>query len=64
MHEARTTRQLVVRSPRAFRSIKRLLRRPVLEEMQRGEEASIQEFVEIWYSEETRAELEKIKIRP
>lgn len=56
--------ELVVKSPRAFRSIKRLLRQPVLEEMQRREEASIQEFVEIWYSDETRAELEKIKIRP
>jgi len=26
--------------------------------------ASIREFVEIWDSRETRAELEKIKIRP
>ena len=56
--------ELVVKSPRAFRSIKRLLRQPVLEEMQRREEASIQEFVEIWYSDETRAELEKIKSAP
>jgi hypothetical protein len=32
--------------------------------MQRREEASIREFVDIWYSAETRTELEKIKIRP
>jgi len=64
VHEARgRLEQLAGRSPDAFRSIKRLLRRPVLEEMQRGEDASIQEFVDIWYSEATRAELEKIKIR-
>jgi Delta3-Delta2-enoyl-CoA isomerase len=55
--------QLAGRSPDAFRSIKRLLRRPVEEEMQRTEDASIRDFVEIWYSKETRAELEKIKIR-
>jgi enoyl-CoA hydratase/carnithine racemase len=48
----------------AFRSIKRLVRQPVLEAMQRREEASIRDFVEIWYSAATRAELEKIKIRP
>jgi enoyl-CoA hydratase/carnithine racemase len=54
---------LVAKSPRAFRSIKRLLRQPVVEEMQRREEASIQEFVDVWYSDETRAELAKIQIR-
>ena len=51
------------RSPTAFRSIKLLLRQPILEEMQRREAASVREFVEIWYSAETRRELEKIKIR-
>jgi len=48
----------------AFTRIKRLLRQPVLEAFQGREEASIREFVEIWYSAETRAELEKITIRP
>jgi len=48
----------------AFRSIKRAVRQPVLEAMQRREDASIREFVDIWYSAETRAELEKITIRP
>jgi 3,2-trans-enoyl-CoA isomerase len=55
--------ELASRSPRAFSSIKRLLRRPLAEEIERREGASIREFVDIWYSEETRAELEKIKIR-
>jgi len=32
--------------------------------MQRREDMSIREFVDIWYSEETRRELQKIKIRP
>lgn len=59
----RRLEQLAGRSPQAFRSIKRLLRRPLAEEIQRREEASIREFVEIWYSKEMRAELEKIKIR-
>ena len=55
--------QLAGRPPHAFRSIKELLRRPLAEEIQQREEASIREFVEIWYSKETRTELEKIKIR-
>jgi len=48
---------------RAFRSIKTLLRGPVGEEIRRREAASIREFVEIWYSEETWAKLRKIEIR-
>jgi enoyl-CoA hydratase/carnithine racemase len=64
LDEARTRlEELASRSPQAFRSIKRLLRQSVLDEIERREEASIREFVEIWYSEGTRAELEKIKIR-
>jgi enoyl-CoA hydratase len=55
---------LAARSPRAFGGIKRLLRQPVMEEMQRREEASIREFVDVWYSAVTRAELAKIQIRP
>ena len=65
LDEARTRlEELASKSPPAFRSIKRLLRQSVVEEFQRREEASIREFVDIWYSEETRRELEKIKIRP
>jgi enoyl-CoA hydratase/carnithine racemase len=55
--------ELASRSPQAFQSIKRLLRRPLADEIERREEASIREFVDIWYSVGTRAELEKIKIR-
>jgi enoyl-CoA hydratase/carnithine racemase len=58
----RRLQELTAKSPTAFASIKRLLRQPILEEMERREPASIQEFVEIWYSEETRRQLEKIKI--
>lgn len=58
----RRLHELTAKSPTAFRSIKRLLRQPILEEMERREAASIQEFVEIWYSAETRRQLEKIKI--
>ncbi len=46
----------------AFRSIKLLLRQPVLEEIQRTEGPSIREFVEIWYSGDTRQRLQEIKI--
>ena len=56
--------ELAARPPVAFGSIKRQLRQPVLDEMHRREDASIREFVEIWYSKETRAQLELIKIRP
>ncbi|MCA1962295.1 MAG: enoyl-CoA hydratase/isomerase family protein [Desulfomonile sp.] len=50
------------RDPRAFASIKRLLRKPIANEWKLREQASIDEFVDIWYSESTRAQLEQIKI--
>jgi enoyl-CoA hydratase/carnithine racemase len=59
----RRLQEHAARSPAAFHSIKRLLREPILEEMQRREATSLREFVEIWYSPETRRELEKITIR-
>lgn len=46
----------------AFKSLKSLLRKPVAEEMVKREKDSIQEFVDIWYSEKTRKNLEEIKI--
>ncbi len=49
--------------PRAFESIKRLIRGPVAEVMTRRERGSIFEFVDIWYSEGTRKQLQDIKIR-
>jgi enoyl-CoA hydratase/carnithine racemase len=51
------------KDPEAYRSVKMLLRTPVLEETARREEASLREFVEIWYSERTRESLRKIEIR-
>ena len=46
----------------AFSGIKSLLRKPVLEGSAQKEEASIQRFVETWYSDATRAILSKIEI--
>ena len=46
----------------AFHSIKKLLRKPVADKMVKREEESIREVVEIWYSEKTWANLQKIKI--
>jgi len=46
----------------AFKSLKGLLRKPVAEEMVNREKDSIREFVDIWYSEKTRRNLEEIKI--
>jgi Delta3-Delta2-enoyl-CoA isomerase len=51
------------KDPAAFRSVKGLLRGPVLEEMARREEASLREFVDIWYSERTWERLREIQIR-
>ena len=51
------------KDPAAFRGVKMLLRGPVLDEIDRREEASLIEFVEIWYSERTRENLRNIRIR-
>jgi enoyl-CoA hydratase/carnithine racemase len=48
--------------PQAFRSIKMLLRKPIAEQMVPREAASIKEFVDIWYSDTTRKQIERIKI--
>ena len=47
----------------AFASIKKLLRNPAAEEMMKREKASILEFVEIWYSENTWKNLKEKVIR-
>jgi Delta3-Delta2-enoyl-CoA isomerase len=63
LDEARSAaRRLAAKDPEAFRSIKRLLRKPVIDEMLAREPQSIRDFVEIWYSEGTRRRLEEIKI--
>lgn len=48
--------------PPAFASIKSLLRRSTVEEMRSRERGSIKEFVDIWYSGATWANLKDIKI--
>lgn len=50
------------KSAAAFSSIKGLLRRPIAEEMAKREQDSLREFADIWYSEETWADLKDIKI--
>lgn len=50
------------KQPSAFRSIKKLLRKPIADGWASGEEASIREFVEIWYSDETWEKVRKIEI--
>jgi len=59
----RSASGLAAKAAPAFASIKALLRTPVVDEMTRREGASIREFVDIWYSEATRANLDKITIR-
>ena len=57
-------REFAAKDRVAFGSIKGLLRKPVAERMVRAEHDSIREFVEIWYSAETRKNLKEIKIHP
>ena len=47
----------------AFAAVKSLLRQPVADDMIRRERASIDAFVDIWYSEHTWANVRNIKIR-
>ncbi len=53
---------LSLKHPPAFTSIKSLLRKPIAEDIVKRERASISEFVDIWYSEPTWANLQNIKI--
>lgn len=50
------------KNPPAFACVKSLLKKPVAEEILRREKESIKEFVDIWYSETTWANLQNIKI--
>ncbi|MGZ0656682.1 enoyl-CoA hydratase/isomerase family protein [Coraliomargarita sp. W4R72] len=54
---------LASQDPSAFASIKALLRQPIAERIRQREPASIQEFVQIWYSKSTQANLAKIKVK-
>jgi enoyl-CoA hydratase/carnithine racemase len=51
------------RDPAAFRNMRSLLRGQIAENILSREDDSIREFVDIWYSAETRAQLKKIVIR-
>ncbi len=51
-------RQYAEKDPAAFRSIKKLLRKPLADDMKKRERDSILEFVDIWYSEETWKKLQ------
>ena len=55
--------ELGAKRPEAFASIKSLLRTPVADAMTVRESDSIREFVEIWYSEPTWGNLQRITIR-
>lgn len=64
MEEAkRVARDLGRRDQRPFSSIKRLLRKPIAEEIVKREADSIREFVDIWYSEKTWKQVQEVKIR-
>lgn len=56
-------RRLASNDARAFASLKRMLRYPTAERMRAAEGSSIREFVDMWYSDSTRKQLEKIVIR-
>jgi hypothetical protein len=47
----------------AFRITKTLLRKDARGSIDRDEENSISDFVDVWYSQETRARLAKVEIR-
>lgn len=47
----------------AFRSMKHLLRKPVTNSYLDREEASVDEFIDIWLSEESQAQLRQVQIR-
>ena len=47
----------------AYYSIKKLIRQPIYEAYKAREEEAIKEFVEIWYSDYTRAQIAEITIR-
>lgn len=47
----------------AFRNIKKLLRTETLDRIEQHEKSSLSNFVDIWYSKNTREKLKKVEIR-
>ncbi len=63
MERARETAQMMgAKDLRAFASIKRLLHGPIAEHIAIAENASLDEFIDIWYSEKTWKNLQGITI--
>jgi enoyl-CoA hydratase/carnithine racemase len=58
----RVATDLAAKPAPAFAAIKSLLRKPVASQMMQREAASIREFVEIWYTQETWANILDLKI--
>lgn len=54
---------LAEKAPQAFASTKMLLRKPVVDAFKTRESQSIEEMVDIWYSESTREKMKGIVIR-
>jgi len=59
---SRAALELCEKDPGAFAGIKSLLRKPVVDRFIHREKRCINEFLEIWYSESTQAQLKEIKI--
>lgn len=55
--------EFIEKDATAYGSIKRLIRQPVAEQMIRYEPSSLDEFIDIWYSENTQAKLRQVEIR-
>ena len=58
----KVAQELAQKDGSAFRGMKHLVRKPAVEEMIKREKDAILEFVDIWYSEQTRKKLKEIKI--
>ncbi|MCG8651004.1 MAG: enoyl-CoA hydratase/isomerase family protein [Pirellulales bacterium] len=55
--------EYAARDKKVFRSVKKLLRSETYKKIEKNEKRTITEFVDIWYSKSTRAQLAKIEIR-
>lgn len=58
-----TAREYAGKNQAAFASIKRLIRQPVADQIIDRETDSINEFTDIWYTEESQRTLREVKIR-
>jgi enoyl-CoA hydratase/carnithine racemase len=55
-------REMAQKDPAAFRSLKRLLRQPTLNAIAAAAPDSLRDFLDLWYSESTRQQLQETKI--